>query len=366
MISETAYDALLGELYAGANDRNRLASFLQLLGNATQSHIITYLRSDHFNPELSTLMTVGAGPDEISTYSEHAGGNLWFERCLDEIRPGAVFNGDAYVTRKELLASQYYDGFLRHIDTQHSVGICAAFEQNRGVFLTLCRSPQVGIYDGACERLFERLAPHVVNTLSLQVQFDHLDAQAGQASLRQRGMFLLDAQWNWVGGNTVAEDMVAAGWWRGRHLAPLEPVHVITRRVWAVLQRNFASGLRLQQVLPVHDRGSNLVAFASVHAYEAAATGKHVPRYVLFVRPLHPSNTETLSAQLNALFGLTSAEAALALAMRAHGKTATAAVALGITDSTARVRLQTIFEKTSTHRQADLLLMLDALAETVV
>jgi len=52
--------------------------------------------------------------------------------------------------------------------------------------------------------------------------------------------------------------------------------------------------------------------------------------------------------------------------MRTHGKTSSAAAALGITDSTARARLQTIFEKTSTHRQADLLLMLDALAETVV
>ncbi len=366
MISETAYDALLGELYAGATDRTRLAGFLRSLGAATDSHIITYLRSDHSRPELSTLMTIGAGPQEITTYSEHAGENLWFERCLAEIRPGAVFNGDAYVTRKELLASQYYDGFLRHIDTQHSVGICAAFEENRGVFLTLCRSPQAGMYDNASEQLFRRLAPHVVNTVALQMQFEHLDAQTSQASLRQRGMFVLDAQWNWVGGNTVAEDMVAAGWWRGRHLAPLEPVHVITRRALAALQRSFDSGLRLQQVLPVHDRTSNLVAFASVHAYEAAAAGKHAPRYVLFVRPLHPSNTETLSAQLNALFGLTSAEAALALAMRKHGKTTAAAAALGITDSTARVRLQKIFEKTSTHRQADLLLMLDALAETVV
>ena len=366
MILQNAYDRMLGELYAGATDRNRLAAFLRLLGDATQSHIITYLRSDHTSPELSTLMTVGAGPQEIATYSEHAGENVWFQRCLDKIRPGAVFNGDAYVTRKELLASQYYDGFLRHIDTQHSVGICAAFEQNRGVFLTLCRSPQVGLYDNACENLFQRLAPHVVNTLALQVQFEHLDAQACQTSLRQRGMFLLDALWNWVGGNTVAEDMVAADWWRGRHRALLEPVHAITRRDFSAMQRAFDSGSRLQQVLPVHDRASNLVAFASVHAYEAAATGKHAPRYVLFVRPLLSGNTQALSAQLNVLFGLTSAEAALALAMRSHGKTAAAAVALGVTDSTARARLQTIFQKTGTHRQADLLLMLDALAETVV
>ena len=116
----------------------------------------------------------------------------------------------------------------------------------------------------------------------------------------------------------------------------------------------------------VYDLADNLVAFASAHAYKAAAISRHAPRYVLFVRPLHAVKTEALSAQLRKLFVLTSAESALALEMRSHGKTAAAATALGITNATARARLQTIFEKTGTHRQADLLLLLDALAETVV
>ena len=230
----------------------------------------------------------------------------------------------------------------------------------------LCRSADAGAYDKECDRLFQRLAPHVVSAFELQRQFEHLDAQAMQTNLRQRGMFLLDAQWNWVGGNTVAEDMVVSGWWRSHQRAPLEAVHAITKNAWNALQRNFDSGLRVQQVVPVYDRTANLVAFASAHAYKAATIGRHAPRYVLFVRPLHAANTEALSAQLRLLFGLTSAEAAFSLAMRTHGKSAAAAAALRITDATARVRLQTIFEKTGIHRQADLLLMLDALAETVV
>ena len=365
VISEAVYDALLGELYAGAADQKRMTVFLNLLGEATRSHVTTFVRADLANPDQSALLAVGVAPEEVLNWSEHAGENPWMERYRPEIHAGGVCNGDAYVTQRELVRSQYYDGFLRHIDTRHSVGICAAYEQDRAAFLMLCRSAQAGVYDTACDQLFQRLAPHVVSAFELQRQFEHLDAQATQVNLRQRGMFLLDAQWNWVGGNTVAEQMVATGWWRGRERSPLEPVHAITRNAWSALQHNFDGGASLQQVVPVYDRAANLVAFASAHAYKAAAIGRHAPRYVLFVRPLHAVNTEALSAQLRNLFGFTSSESALALAMRSHGKTAAAATALGITDATARVRLQTIFQKTGTHRQADLLLMLDALAETV-
>jgi hypothetical protein len=65
------------------------------------------------------------------------------------------------------------------------------------------------------------------------------------------------------------------------------------------------------------------------------------------------------------IFGLTAAEATLALALRKHGDTVHAAAAIGIAEATARTRLQVVFEKTATRRQADLMLLVDALAETV-
>lgn len=364
VISETTYDALLVELYAGATDPLRMSAFLRLLGEQTYSHVTTFVRADLADPDRSALLTVGVAPDEVVNWSAHAGQNPWMERYLPEIHAGGVCNGDAYVSHRDLVRSDYYDGFLRHIDTQHSVGIRAAYAKDRAAFLMLCRSSQAGAYEHECDQLFQRLAPHVVNAFELQRQFEHLDAQAMQADLRQRGMFLLDAQWNWVGGNTAADKMIAAGWWRSRHLTPLEPAHAITRKCWLALQRNFDGGLRTQHVMAIHDRTAKLVAFASVHAYPSAVIGKHAPQYILFVRPLQTACPGALAAQLRHLFGLTAAEAALALGMRAHGKTA--AAVLGIADSTARVRLQTVFEKTGTHRQADLLLMLDALAETVV
>ena len=363
VISEEQYDKLLGDLYAGTGSREHMSAFMRALGDLTGSHIASFLREDFANPAASTFLTTGAGEDEILRYSEFVGDNIWFQRTLPLLEEGAVFDGDRYVSQRELTASRYYDGFLRHIDTKHSVGICAAYEQQRGAFLTLCRSAGFGAYDEDSLKLFKRLAPHVVNAFALQMQFEHLNAQASQVTRQKRGMFLLDSQWRWVGGNPVAEEMVASGWWRGQLKSRLEPIHPLTRAAWQSLQRKLQAEAT-QQVMAVHDKRGVLSAFASVHVYGAATVGEHAPCYVMFVRPLHSPDTEAVNAQLMQIFGLTTSEAALALALRKHGDTAHAASAIGITEASARTRLQVVLEKTATRRQADLLLLIDALVET--
>lgn len=361
---DIVFDALLQDLYAGAKDPARMSAFMRSLGDLTRSHVTSFLREDFANPSASTFLTTGAGEEEILRYSEFLGDNLWFQRTVPLLQAGAVFDGDNYVSRRELTASRYYDGFLRHIDTQHSVGICAAYEQQRGAFLTLCRSARFGAYDQDCLRLFQRLAPHVANAFALRVQFEQLQAQAGIA-LGQRGMFVLDAQWRWIDGNAVAEQMVAAGWWHGRIMAALQPASHATRKAWKELQRQLARSDMTSMVLPVHDTEGTLVAFASLHAHAQAAMPLAASRHVLFVRPLQLPDQQEMDTQLRRVFGLTSAEAAFALALCKQGDAALAAKAVGIAESTARTRLQSIFAKTGTHRQAELRLLLGALAETL-
>ena len=177
MPTEAQYDKLLADLYAGCTDRHGMSGFLRALGEMTNSHITTLVRADLANPSASSLLSIGAAPDEILSWSEHAGDNPWMQRYLPEIHAGGICNGDAYVTHKELMASQYYDGFLRHIDTQHSLGICAAHGHSRAAFLMLCRSGQAGAYEEHHLRLFKRLAPHLVNAFALQAQFERVDAR---------------------------------------------------------------------------------------------------------------------------------------------------------------------------------------------
>jgi hypothetical protein len=115
----------------------------------------------------------------------------------------------------------------------------------------------------------------------------------------------------------------------------------------------------------VHAADGRLVAFAGIQAYGAACGDGALADYVVFVRPLRVGDDGALGAQLQALFGLTAAETALALALRRDSELASAARAVGIAEGSARTRLQAVYDKTGQHRQAELLRMLDALADTL-
>jgi hypothetical protein len=59
------------------------------------------------------------------------------------------------------------------------------------------------------------------------------------------------------------------------------------------------------------------------------------------------------------MFGLTSAEVRLALALHAHASLELAAEAVDITAGSARTRLKLLFDKVGVHSQAKLLRLLD-------
>jgi DNA-binding CsgD family transcriptional regulator len=64
------------------------------------------------------------------------------------------------------------------------------------------------------------------------------------------------------------------------------------------------------------------------------------------------------SERLQAVFGLTNAEARLATLLAAGQDLRDAALQLGITYGTARTRLAAVFQKTSTRRQGELIKLL--------
>lgn len=374
VIAGADYDLLLADLYAGIVEPDRLQRFLRRLGDATRSHVMALIRHDHADLARSTFQATGVDGTVIARYEagfRAPGDKLWFDRSMHAMRTGSVFNGEDWVSKRELKRTRYYADVLREIDTAHSVAICGLMSPSHSAFITPCRSERSGPYDGDSLRLFRQVGPHWVNAYALMSRFEALRGQEAGPAARGRAMFLLDAQWRWVSGNAEAAAMVARGWWQGRRGGRLEPCSMLTRERWNAALRGFAKGVPRApdavavQAVAVHAPDGQLVAFASIQAYGAACAAAAPADYVVFVRPLQVGNDDALGAQLQALFGLTSAETALALALRRHGEIARAAEAVGITEGSARTRLQAVYDKTGQHRQAELLRMLEALADAL-
>ena len=93
----------------------------------------------------------------------------------------------------------------------------------------------------------------------------------------------------------------------------------------------------------------------------ALAMGVEAPRAVLFLYDLAAAS-RVPPGLLSELFGLTPAEARAALQMLQGGTAEDMAQRLGVTPHTFKSQLKTVYAKSGTHRQADLLKMLLALS----
>jgi hypothetical protein len=366
MRQQDGFDALLGDLYGGIGEPERLRRFVLGVAEATGSHVGAVFRQDFATPSASGLTASGVSADELSRFErEYASENVWMDRARPQLRTGAVLFSEDWVSRRELRGSRYYAEYLRKIDVEHSVGIGGALQDERCAMLTFCRSARQGPYDEEQREYFERLAPHFVNAYAVYAQLEHWRALATERAGVQRAMFLLDSDLHWIGGNDAAEGCIAAGWWRGRRGAALAPCHPVTCAAWRSLQRELAAGRSPQQAIPVYEATGQLVAFARLHACAGPVTVDGMPSYTLFVRGVAPAGDDGLSLHVRSLFGLTAGEAELAISLRRSGELGHAANEVGIAESSARTRLQAVFDKTGTHRQIELLRMLDALVDTL-
>lgn len=362
MPSESELQAALCDLYGQFGEPERLQRFLSAVATATSSHIGLMIRQDLRDGGGRMLAANGIDSLEMARYEgKHSEQNIWFERASGHTRTGFVFVSDEWVHLRELRTTQWHNDYLRPIDVAHSTGICGVLDAGKGTFLSLCRSARTGAYDACDRRFLELLSPHFVNACQIRSQFELVRAGEGERQAGRRALFLLDRRLSWINDNPAAAAIVAAGWWRGGLGRPIEPAHPLTRAAWHASLRDLAAGAP-SSTFSVHGRDQTLVAFARISRY-AAAEGS--PSYALFVRPLNLAESADTAAQLRHLFDLTPSEANLALSLRRHPDLEQAAAALGIALSGARTRLQSILDKTGTHRRSGLVRLLDALNDTL-
>lgn len=365
MQNDVAFDTLLSDLYGGLVEPDRLDHFLGALADATGSHIGALVEQDVKYQTANIPHIIGTDRQSALRYeAEYAGENVWLQRSMSSVRGGATLLSDDWISPAELRQTRYYADYLRTIDVGHSIGIFGEASRDRIIMLTLACCERHGGYDSVSRHLCERVAPHFVNACAVRAQLDSLRSELAHAIGNGRGLFLLDADLRWTGGNAAAEAMVAAGWWRGHRGTHLVACSAATRAAWHALTREIVYEPCPHAIL-VRDGHERLVAFARLHALAAVAPQTTLPSYLLMVRPVQIPIADAAQQQLCDLFALTAAEAALAIAMRIHGDLAHAATSLGIAECSARTRLQVVFDKMNVHRQTDMLQVLEAFVDVL-
>ena len=360
---------LTGQLYEGVLTDEGWSEALRTLSLVTGSPQASVVVFDTRSQSLAINESVGTFQEAVTAYNAH------YHRLDDALAwaSRAPLVGGWYLDRRDLgeaamRRSEYYQDFMLRYGMASALCNRVAGDGDMDAYLSLQRRPGQPHYTDAELAAFGQFIPHVQRAVRMRMYMQRLAERAGLASVvldhLHVPLLVLDAQ--------------------GRVQLANAPAEALLRRqpLLAVVQGCLhPQGLRAGQFAQLLQsacgtRGPAIAGGATL----ANAQGRPVLQLLAlplparlqafnpWARPLallvlhEPQQLPSLQQHLlEQLYGLTPAEARLALVLCQGQAPAQAAERLGISIGTVRSQLKAIFAKTGTGRQADLVRLLSAL-----
>jgi len=316
------------------------------------------------------LFAATGGIDEaaLAEYARH-----WVRRDprvgLGLTRPvGEIFSVEEHLDLAAFRRSQIYNEFLKPLDLGATLGGIVHADREIFVAASAQRSIRPPGFSEAERRRFSLFAPHLARAAKIGQELGA--AAVARRALAEaldrlpRGVLLLDSRLAVKFANVYAGEVLAEGDGLRLERAGLQVAHpgdgANLRDLVAGAAHPVAGGPRsaggyLTVRRPSLRRPLQLLVTPVTPELATVASGRAVA-VVFLVDP--ERRVELPHEALRQLYGLTSAEARLASVLAEGVGLPEAAAQLGITRETAKSTLHTIFAKTGTRRQAELVRLL--------
>ena len=354
------YSDLLESLYATTLDESRWQTFLVDLCSATQSIIAFLVRND--NAMGSRMLASGGSPapEGVEDYDTTNPVRVAFMR---RPRTGVVEVED-FLPHSQLIATDYYS-LMAASGVSYGTCVVPTLSMRRYDLISVWRGSDRPRLEPDLTELLNLLLPHIQNTLRIQQALGVFQdrAQIADAILdaSTTASFLLSASGRLLymnkAGATLCSDRDGV-MERNGHLVPARPER---RTEWAA-QVSAASSSRR------HPGGALMLARSGKSPLQVlvspfrADTSKRTGRVlVLATEPDRPMQFP--DTVLRQLYGLTAAETEVANGLLTGFAPEAIATIRGVSVGTVRTQIKSLFLKTSTRRQSDLLRLLHTLPQ---
>lgn len=371
MASEQEVLELVELIYRAAGDPNAWTSVLQRLTVALGGNAATLHHQDTASQESSFSTLWNLSPDDMAPYNEYYGAlNPLLTTRPHLIRAGAVLTSQMLCPDEIYTRGEYYHDFLRRLDMLHGVAPILRSESHGANFsaLSIFR-PVRGEPFGEEERKFLLLLmPHLQRAFQLHKRIQGLERKgnaAGEAlDHLQQGVVLLDAKGRVLLVNRAATALFATE--KSLKLTPRSLMAAVpsenrelNRLIQGAIATGNGKGLGSGGAIAISRGGFRrpLQVLVTPLRTKTIFLGKDLPVAAIFISdPDHkPVSDSIVFAQL---FGLTRAETRLAQMLASGQSLKDAAARLGVAQSTLRSQLKSIFAKTNTNRQSELVRLL--------
>ncbi|WP_349962569.1 helix-turn-helix transcriptional regulator [Rhizobium sp. ZPR3] len=319
------------------------------------------------------LVHSGFENDAIRKFAEHYGAiSGWtpFNLALPVMMPRRT---EDYLPASSFHDTEFYTDFLRHLsDSDAATAIKLSADHERSAeFVVHYAARDNERINSDVEPVMRALAPAMTHALSM-LRIRMADGKkAHRASIAEAILdpaFMLSSKGRVLATNSaarvLADEAVLVRVAPGDHLQFLSP------QTAATVTAQMAKIMRGQLLAVGHEtiqaRHADALYSIAVHPMALGARigfdllAAAEPCILLIIRPLLALEANA-SAVLRGTFGLTAAEARLAIGLAKGASLSATAISLGITYQTSRSQLKVVFAKLGVHRQSELVAVLHPL-----
>lgn len=359
---EEPSDKLLDLIYDAAADDSLWVPVLQEIANLTGSAGGVLLCQSGRDRTLFFEHHCNTSDECLRVLKERHVLNPWTIHMATRHPVGVVVASDEILALSELRQTAFFDEVLRPQGLGHSAMIGLAQTPDFGVAFSMNRGPSQGSYGKQELRFLQKLTPHLQRSLKLGLRLDACKALQ-RAEFRTLdslavGVILLDRKARVLFANSAARSF------DGEHgslilrqagLVHASPLH--SRRLNDLVQSTLR-GVPMGTIsVPRADGGDSLTILASsVRAQDVdrlADANLQGAAVLLFI--IDPANKAGIpTAWLMDAYGLTLAEAKVALAVSSGLSIPETASQLGLSPNTIKTQLRNVFAKSGVSRQTEL------------
>lgn len=363
MISDTELASVVAAIYEAGADFSRWPDTLERLAAAFGASSAGMARQGP-TPSEAWAMTSRLDPDFARDYAAHyhAVNPIW--RRTASTPAGTVQSDSMVMPRAELARTEFFNDFLMPQDCGGMLNVVALVEDGRQTVVTVHARREVQDEE---VHLYRLLTPHLRRAVEINVRLSAASinhaATVEVVDRLDEGVVFVDEGAKIVYANATAEALFSAhGWLRRRDGALQAAIPAESAALHAAIAKCAHGGPRQGGALSLSmglDRPPLALRVTPIsHDLPGWLVGR---RPVAIITVSDPARRGKPAAhRLQEQFGLTRAQASLAIEMLSGDGIQATADRLGISRATARTHLARIFEKTGARRQAELVRVLMA------
>jgi DNA-binding CsgD family transcriptional regulator/PAS domain-containing protein len=303
------------------------------------------------------------GADEFFGY--YAPRSPLFRRVAG-LTPGIIVTDRDLLPKAEFQRSEIYNEYFLKHEVNALIAMPLWRDGGEIVCVHFARAPRAPEFEIGDKTLLGRLAPHLQRAFTLSRRLGLLQAKS-ECGLElfermRQAVLIVDGEARVLYANGAAETLLRLGDGLGVGPGGLRgSLPIGTRRLREAIARA-AGGADGGAIVLERFAAAPLYALATPIRDGDRWFAAGGPRVLLTISD--PERRATPAARtLSELFGLTPAEANVALLLHQGRDLNAVASALGVTRNTARTHLQQVLAKTGCHRQTELVLRLSAIAQ---